>query len=128
MPDERQINKKLEDLLNDSEGANKDMEEVLFTERSELEDMTDKETDEVKNAIKDMLGRREAIEEAKPQPKWKWKFYGLWWFRIILFAMEFLFLASAIYFLVPFSINTSVTIIQALSSATLLTILRQWTK
>jgi uncharacterized membrane protein len=128
MPDERQINKKLEELLRDSEESNKDMEEVLFTERSELKDMDDQEVKEVKDALEKMFKRKEAIEDQKPKPIWKWKFYGVWLAQALLFLIEFLFLVLSIYFLVPLSINTSMTFIQAFSSGVLLTILRQWKK
>ena len=128
MPDERQINQKIEELFSENENANKDMEEVLLTERSEMVDLSPEEVAEVKDAVKDMLGKKEAREALKPKPKWTWKFYGFYLFKALIFLAEYAFIALSIYFLLPLAINTVVTLIQAVSITTLLTIYRQWIK
>jgi ABC-type multidrug transport system fused ATPase/permease subunit len=128
MTDDRKIRQKIEELFGDSNKSHEDMEEILFTERSELEDLSNEDVQEVAEYLKHRYSKQEEREANKPKQRWKWKFYGLWWFKIILFVFEFLILTASLYFLIPLSINTSITIIQAFSSAAFLTILRQWKK
>jgi hypothetical protein len=131
MVDDRQLKQKMEELFGESKEtfeAKEDFDEVLFTERSELQDLNDQDVEEVAEYLKEQYAKKEAKQAKLPKQRWIWKFYGVWWFKIILFFVEFLALMLSLYFFVPLSINTSVTIIQALSGTTLLTILRQWMK
>jgi hypothetical protein len=128
MADDRQLRQKIEELFGEEKKRDGGAEEVLFTERSELQDLTNDDVEEVADYLKHQYAKKEQKEAALPKQRWIWKFYGVWWFRVILFLVEFLVLMLSLYFLVPLSINTSVTLIQAFSGATLLTILRQWMK
>jgi hypothetical protein len=127
MADDRQIRKKIEELFGES-NKTFERESLNPTERSELQDLENQDVQEVAEYLKHQFTKEEKKQASLPKRRWKWNFYGFWWFKVILFVLEFFVLTLSIYFLVPLSINNTVTLIQAFSSATLLTILRQWTK
>lgn len=128
MPDQRQINKKLEELFSDNKKGLGDMEEILFTDKSELQDMTAQERAEVEQAVRNMLGKKEAIDSVKPKKVWRWNFYGLHAFRIIKYLLELCIIITLVWLLLPIAINTEVTIIQASSISVLLAVISKWMK
>jgi hypothetical protein len=126
--DDRQVNKKIDQLFADSNKGYEDVDEVFVDNKSEVIDISPEERAEVERAVRAMFSNREKKEALKPRARWTWKFYGLYLASFLVKVAEMLLIALSLYVLIPTSINIDVSIIQALSMAALLTILRKWAK
>ena len=108
---------KIEDIFGESAQETK---QYLEGSRFELQDYTEQELAEVKQALN-------LIEKRKGKKIWKWHFWGRIILKGLLYLFEFfllnLFVASALYF----SIN-NVTILQVISISALLSYFRFWWK
>lgn len=115
---QKDLDKKFQELFDNSEIPNR-MDAI----NNSLMDMEPDEQAEVKEHLAKLMGRKES---RKPKRNWKWSFYGKYIFKALLFLVEFAILTGVLYFFIPLSINTSVTILQALSGSILMTFVRQW--
>lgn len=114
------VSKKIKDLFRE-DGEDKDFDEVHFTNESRLamEDFTEEEEKEV-------LGALENLRANKPKFKWNWSFNGRILLKIIFQIIEIVLLATIIYFLLPFAINSSVEIVQACAISLFSNYVRFW--
>ena len=128
MPDDRQIQEKLDELYAESQEQHGDYDEVLFGGRSELQDLSPQEEAEVRNFLFNKFQKEEEKKAKGPQLKWTWDFYGFYLFKFLRFMVEFAIIVGAVYLLGPVSINTSITFIQAVCITTLMALIRQWMK
>ena len=115
---ERDLEKKFQEMFEQSELPNR-MDNLHNT----MMEMDPEEQAEVKEHLAKLMEKKEA---KKPKWKWLWSFKGVFLFRTLLYVVEFLILITMMFFLLPLSINTTVTVTQVVSGAILLTFLRQW--
>jgi hypothetical protein len=116
--DKKDLDRKFQQLFDESEIPNR-MDNIDKT----LRNMDPEEEAEVRDFLAGMMGKKEA---KKPKFKWLWSFKGAILFKAILFVVEFLILNAVLFFLLPISINTTVTMTQIFCGSVLLTFLRQW--
>jgi hypothetical protein len=116
MEDSSEILKKIEDVFGDTD----DSKEYLKGSHFELEDFSEQELKEIKQALN-------VIEKRKGKTIWKWHFWGRIILKGLLYLFEFFLLNLFVAFALYFSIN-NVTLLQVLGISSLLSYFRFWWK
>jgi len=115
---ESELTRKIKDLYRDAEKEDQHFEpESKFT----MEDITPEEREEIEQYYKEKNAHKPVIRK-----RWKWSFVGLMLVKFIIFLFFFVVLTGIFWFMVPFSINTSVTIFQALALTVSVMFIKFW--
>jgi len=115
------IKKELDELFSDTSSN-------AYGDKSFISDVTEKERKEAEDYLKSI--RQEVKEKApkSPSKRWQWTYIGRLILKGLILLVEFIIIAFLIICVLPFAINTSITIFQGITGSFLLMVFKQWWK
>lgn len=121
--DKLELQQKLNNLFSESDQRYSN-ENLAYTDRSELVDLSEEEIREVAEYVK----RTEDKKALKKRAKFTFSYFGKILFNFLIILLEIIIVSLVLYILVPFAINKEVTLLNCFSSTIILAVINKWIK